>query len=104
MSWNPPWLSRSLGGSSRLRPIVVWLESPHRRGPRGLWTLVVKWADSPHRVEVRGAYDVEDSEFQRVIDALPGPLVGGELFAGNTATVNERMYTQAWPVLSELLA
>ena len=102
--WIPPWASTRLGAPpGKLRAITVWAEPPHRRGARGLWTLVVKWADSSHRVEVRGAYDVEDSDFQRVIDALPGPLVGGELFSGNTATVNERMYTEAWPVLASIL-
>ena len=95
-AWNPPWA---------YRPITGWIERPVRHGPRGLWTLIVKWADSPYRVEVRGVYDVPgaDSDFQRIIDRLPGPLVGGELFAGNTAHVNGRMYAAAWPVLAEIL-
>lgn len=55
-------------------------------------------------VEVRGTLDErEDDPLQRVIDALPGPLVGGELMAGNIATINERMYKQALPILAALL-
>jgi hypothetical protein len=105
MRWNPPWVSKPLG-AVKVRPITVWVEPPHKRGPRGLWTLVVKWSDSPYRTEVRGMFDVEgrESEFQRVIDALPGNLVGGELFAGNTAHVNDRSYAPAYPVLARLLA
>lgn len=56
-------------------------------------------------VEVRGLYDVrEDDPLQRVLDALPGPLVGGELMAGQVATVTDRMYAGARGVLEALLA
>jgi len=55
-------------------------------------------------VEVRGTLDQCASDpLQAVIDRLPGPLVGGELMAGNVATINERMYAQALPVLAALL-
>ena len=55
-------------------------------------------------VEVRGKLDeCEDDPLQAVIDALPGPLVGGELLAGNIATINDSMYEQAYPILAALL-
>jgi hypothetical protein len=66
--------------------LSIW--RPHQRG----------W------VEVRGTLDESpDDPLQRVIDALPGPLVGGELMAGNIATINWRMYHQALPILAALL-
>jgi hypothetical protein len=56
-------------------------------------------------VEVRGTLDVSENDpLQRVLDTLPGPLVGGELMAGNIATINSRMYAPALPILSALLA
>jgi len=55
-------------------------------------------------VEVRGTLDISPSDpLQRVIDALPGPLVGGELMAGNIAVINKDMYMQAYPILAALL-
>lgn len=55
-------------------------------------------------VEVRGKLDEsKDDPLQAVIDALPGPLVGGELMAGNIAAVNDSMYEQAYPILAALL-
>ena len=55
-------------------------------------------------VEVRGELDKrEDDPLQLVIDALPGPLVGGELMAGNIAAINDTMYAQAYPILAALL-
>ena len=55
-------------------------------------------------VEVRGTLDkCEGDPLQAVIDNLPGPLVGGELMAGNVATINWRMYAQAYPILAALL-
>jgi len=55
-------------------------------------------------VEVRGTLDErEDDPLQRVMDALPGPLVGGELMAGNIAAINDDMYQQAYPILAALL-
>ena len=55
-------------------------------------------------VEVRGKLDeCEGDPLQAVIDSLPGPLVGGELMAGNVATINERMYAEALPILAALL-
>ena len=96
-----------LGSSTGARPIRVWVEPPYHDGE---YVLVLHWAGSPHFVEVRGAFDTgEDSDFQRVIDALPGPLVGGELFSGNVATVmvagggRKGLYADAWPVLAEIL-
>jgi hypothetical protein len=66
--------------------LTIW--RPHQRG----------W------VEVRGTLDECASDpLQAVIDRLPGPLVGGELMAGNIATINERMYAQALPILTALL-
>ena len=66
--------------------LLIW--RPHMRG----------W------VEVRGTLDESSSDpLQRVIDTLPGPLVGGELMAGNVATINERMYAPALPILAALL-
>ena len=56
-------------------------------------------------VEVRGTLDESPSDpLQAVLDRLPGPLVGGELMAGNIATINERMYAPALPILAALLA
>lgn len=55
-------------------------------------------------VEIRGKLDErEDDPLQRVIDALPGPLVGGELLAGNIAAINDDMYAHAYPILAALL-
>lgn len=55
-------------------------------------------------VEVRGELDKSLCDpLQRVIDALPGPLVGGELMAGNIAVINADMYAQAYPILAALL-
>lgn len=55
-------------------------------------------------VEIRGTLDESlDDPLQRVIDALPGPLVGGELLAGNIAAINDDMYSQAYPILAALL-
>jgi hypothetical protein len=55
-------------------------------------------------VEIRGELDKrEDDPLQLVIDALPGPLVGGELMAGNIAAINDAMYQQAYPILAALL-
>lgn len=55
-------------------------------------------------VEVRGTLDQCASDpLQLVIDRLPGPLVGGELMAGNIAAVNDDMYSQAYPILAALL-
>jgi hypothetical protein len=55
-------------------------------------------------VEVRGELDKrEDDPLQLVIDRLPGPLVGGELMAGNIATINKDMYAPALPILAALL-
>lgn len=55
-------------------------------------------------VEIRGELDKrEDDPLQLVIDALPGPLVGGELMAGNIAAINDTMYQQAYPILAALL-
>jgi hypothetical protein len=55
-------------------------------------------------VEIRGELDKrEDDPLQLVMDRLPGPLVGGELMAGNVATINERMYAPALPILAALL-
>jgi hypothetical protein len=55
-------------------------------------------------VEVRGELDKSPSDpLQAVIDRLSGPLVGGELMAGNIATVNERMYTGDYSILAALL-
>ena len=66
--------------------LAIW--RPHMRG----------W------VEVRGTLDISPHDpLQRVMDALPGPLVGGELLAGNIATINSRMYHQAYPILAALL-
>lgn len=64
--------------------------------------LVVQDRDG-NRVEVRGRLDEDESDpLQAVIDALPGPLVGGELMAGNEASVSDRMYAGALPVLAAL--
>lgn len=55
-------------------------------------------------VEVRGTLDISPSNpLQAVIDRLPGPLVGGELMAGNIAVINADMYQQAYPILAALL-
>ena len=55
-------------------------------------------------VEVRGTLDASPhNPLQRVMDALPGPLVGGELMAGNIAVINADMYAQAYPILAALL-
>lgn len=55
-------------------------------------------------VEVRGKLDESPSDpLQLVIDSLPGPLVGGELMAGNIAAINDSMYEQAYPILAALL-
>lgn len=55
-------------------------------------------------VEIRGELDKrEDDPLQLVIDRLPGPLVGGELMAGNIAAINDTMYAQAYPILAALL-
>ena len=64
------------------------------------------WRPREHGwVEVRGTLDTSPHDpLQRVMDALPGPLVGGELLAGNIATINSRMYAQAYPILAALLA
>lgn len=66
--------------------LAIW--RPHMRG----------W------VEIRGTLDESPTDpLQAVIDRLPGPLVGGELMAGNIATINEAMYAQAHPILAALL-
>ena len=66
--------------------LAIW--RPHMRG----------W------VEIRGTLDEAPSDpLQLVMDSLPGPLVGGELMAGNIATINSRMYHQAYPILAALL-
>ena len=55
-------------------------------------------------VEIRGTLDQCASDpLQLVIDRLPGPLVGGELMAGNIATINKDMYAPALPILAALL-
>ena len=67
--------------------LAIW--RPHMRG----------W------VEIRGTLDESPSDpLQLVMDALPGPLVGGELMAGNIAVINDAMYSQAHPILAALLA
>lgn len=61
----------------------------------------------PHKhgwVEVRGTLDQSSIDpLQLVIDGLSGPLVGGELMAGNIASINERMYKRDYPILCKLL-
>jgi hypothetical protein len=67
--------------------------------------VLVLWRTrQPGWVEVRGELDKRlDDPLQLVMDRLPGPLVGGELMAGNIAAVNDTMYSQAYPILAALL-
>ena len=58
----------------------------------------------PGWLEIRGKLDECASDpLQLVIDRLSGPLVGGELMAGNIATINWRMYSKDYPILAGLL-
>lgn len=55
------------------------------------------------KVEVRGQLDeCPDDPLQRVVDNLPGNLVGGELMAGNTAHVGDRSYEPALKCIERL--
>lgn len=91
--------------NKKVRPIQVWIETPDDRGPTGLWTLGMRWLGDPKFIEIRGTYDVDESSpFQQAIDRLPGPLVGGELMAGNLATVTDKFYKDAYPVLVDMLS
>ena len=54
-------------------------------------------------VQVRGRVDVSpDDPLQQVLDALPGGVVGGTLFAEQEAFVDEKSYPKALPVLNRL--
>lgn len=67
-------------------------------------TLRLQVSKDPKWLEVRGRLD-EDSldPLQQVVDSLSGPLVGGELMAGATASVTPTFYAQDYPVLTRLL-
>lgn len=88
----------------KVRPIQVWVDQPHKKGPADLWTLGIRWLGDPKFIEIRGTYDVDNgSDFQQAIDRLPGPLVGGELMAGHVAIVTDKFYKDAYPVLVDML-
>lgn len=89
--------------SKGLEAIHAQVILPHKRGPEGLYTLRI-WSSKKKPVEIRGTYDVDmDSPFQKAIDSLPGPLVGGELMAGHIATVTDKFYAGAYSVLKNML-
>jgi hypothetical protein len=57
----------------------------------------------PGWLEIRGKLDECASDpLQIVIDRLSGSLVGGELMAGNIASINWRMYRKDYPILAAL--
>ncbi len=65
--------------------------------------LVIWTPKSDKWLEVRGKLDIsEDDLLQSVIDKFPGSLVGGELMAGNIASITDRMYKDALPILKKL--